>query len=240
MAGSRNALEINDSPARGYHQAKRATTKAKTRIMSNPILKGSRLRLAGITILQILANSAAGDFLVPTYPAPTDLTSNHSQLACSWRNLTSIFDRHLGNEKPTKPTQYTGLDNITFSVGLFSLHDPSATQLQYHHTSPDVNASENGCHEVDENSIYRIASVSKLITTLAGLLLLSDEDWNCPLPDLISEFKQYLQKSNVSDPIWHVQWDKVTPWSLATQLSGIPTVRQAHTKMRFLSLDIYI
>lgn len=186
--------------------------------------------LVSLIILPLLGSPVAGNFLVPTYPTPVDLSSNQSQVLSSWLNLTSTIDKQLNGKNRTKPGPLSVLDDITFSVGLFSVNDPEVSRLQYHHTSKDVKASENGTHSVDENSIYRVASISKLITTYAGKILLSEADWNRPLPDAIPKLKQALKSSNNSDPIWRVQWDKITPWTLATQLSGIPTVSLLTTR----------
>ena len=70
-----------------------------------------------------------------------------------------------------------------------------------------------------------IASVSKLVTTYVGMIRLSQDDWNRPLAEVHPDFKKYF--NGTSDPIWNIQWDKVTLWSLATQLSGLPTVRNS-------------
>lgn len=61
---------------------------------------------------------------------------------------------------------------VTWSTGLFSIHDPEAKQLQYHYTSPQVKKG-NGPKDVDGDTIYRMASIIKLFTVLVGLLELS-------------------------------------------------------------------
>ena len=50
---------------------------------------------------------------------------------------------------------------------------------------------------------------------LAGLLELSDDDWQRPLTNIIPEFNKG-QTDGVSP-----QWDKITPWTLASRLGGI-------------------
>lgn len=117
-------------------------------------------------------------------------------------------------------------------MGLFSVNDPKVARLQYHYTSKDVKASRERYSLVDENSIYRVALIAKLITTYAGKILHSDGDWNRPLSDAIPKLKQVLENSNNTDPTWRVQWNKITPWTLATQLSGIPTVSLFQIKER--------
>ncbi|KAJ5101016.1 hypothetical protein N7456_007068 [Penicillium angulare] len=54
---------------------------------------------------------------------------------------------------------------------------------------------------------------------------LTQEDWNRPLSKAIPYFVQdHARKLGGLDSAREIQWDKVTLWSLATQLSGIPTV----------------
>lgn len=168
--------------------------------------------------------SVLGDFITPTYPTPADLSSNKSLVLASWKNLTSTFDQYLQGQNSTATKALAGIENVTFSVGLFSLKDPKALQLQYHHTSPEIKNAEYGTHKVDGNSIYRVASVSKLITVLAGMVELTDDDWHRPLSKINPGFKQHLKNTSAADVIETIQWDKITPWALAAQLSGIPTV----------------
>lgn len=87
-------------------------------------------------------------------------------------------------------------ENVTFSVGLFSIHDPAAAELQYHYASPEVVKAPNGTHEVNGDSIYRMASVSKLFTVYAGMIELSSEDWNRPITDFIPELATFTDKSD--------------------------------------------
>lgn len=212
----------------------------------------------------VWASLAAADYLTGFYPPPIDLTSNDSLVAKSWKELNSVFDTYLHNEKHTGPQSLVKSDagNLTFSLGMFSLRDPSAINLQYHYTAPEVATAKGGtnkvsglslCHsscvqlscctaclvlcaeevsllpvpnltgfQVDADSIYIMASVSKLVTTYMSMLHLSPDDWNRPLIDIHPAFKKYF--TGTSDAIWNTQWDQVTLWSLATQMSGLPTV----------------
>jgi CubicO group peptidase (beta-lactamase class C family) len=166
---------------------------------------------------------AVAEFLIGTYPPPLDLSSNQSLVAQSWKNLTASFDAYLKENETAGSEAFVGVKNVTFSLGLFSLHDPAATKLQYHYASPETVNAVNGTNKVDGDSIYRMASVTKLITVFAGLLELSDAQWNTPLSEVFPVLGQYARDNDgESDPIETIQWDHVTPWSLANQLSGFP------------------
>lgn len=177
------------------------------------------------TILALHAGAALGDFVTGSYPSPVDLSSDKSPVAAGWKELTESFDQYFqGKLNASTAAAFKGSEDVTFSMGMFSLKDPKAVKLQYHHTSEAIKNAEVGTHKVDQDSIYRIASVSKLITVLAGMTELSDEDWHRPLSKIIPGFKNQVENSTSLDVIKNIQWDKITPWALATQLSGVPIV----------------
>ena len=181
------------------------------------------LRPHALRLLPICITGALADFLGPTYPAPIDLTSDKSLVPASWKNFTSIFDAYLKGNQSSASESLSGVEKITFSVGLFSIHDPAAAKLQYHHTSPEIAYATQGTTQVDGDSIYRMASVSKLFTVFAGLLELNNEDWNRPLSEVFPELVDFVRETaGEEDPVYRIQWDKITPWALAAQLAGIP------------------
>lgn len=180
------------------------------------------LRPYALALIPIYINGALADFMGPTYPAPMDLTSNKSLIPASWGRITSNFDAYLKKNQSTASESLSGLEKVTFSVGLFSIHDPAAAKLQYHYTSPEIADATQGTNKVDGDSIYHIASVSKLFTVFAGLLELTNEDWNRPLTDVIPELADFASGIAGENPVYSIQWDKVTPWALAAQLAGVP------------------
>ncbi|KAJ5663832.1 hypothetical protein N7507_004563 [Penicillium longicatenatum] len=172
----------------------------------------------------LLAYGTTGfaDYLGPTYPPPVDLASQQSLVKAAWKNLTITLDSYLKhNSNGTTSTAISGIQNTTFSTNLFSIHDPSAAKLQYHWTSPEIASSKNGTNKVNGDSIYRMASATKLYTAYAGMITLTEEEWNRPLSQINPLFAEAAARGT-EDPIWHVEWDKVTPWALASQISGIP------------------
>ncbi|KAL4906981.1 hypothetical protein BDW74DRAFT_150108 [Aspergillus multicolor] len=162
---------------------------------------------------------ALSNFLGPIYPAPTDLTSSNSLVAAAWKNLTTSLDRSLNGQVNSTLSE---LSDLTFSVGLFSTHDSKAERLQYHHAAPETRNASVGTQEIDGDSIYRIASVSKLFTVLAGLIELDLEEWERPLSEIFPEFAHLVrEKSNTLDAIYDTQWNAITPFALASQMGGI-------------------
>jgi CubicO group peptidase (beta-lactamase class C family) len=117
----------------------------------------------------------------------------------------------------------TGIENVTFSTGLFSIHDQAAESLQYHYTSPEIREATSGVNEVDATSIYRFASVSKLFTVYAALVALTDDQLNTPLSIIFPELAQFQSEHEGEDgnQTLYSPWDQVTPFGLASHLSGV-------------------
>ncbi|KIW72009.1 hypothetical protein PV04_00233 [Phialophora macrospora] len=178
---------------------------------------------ATITLAFAFATSVLGDFLGPTYPAPTDLAANGSHVSAAWSNLSSTLNGYIA-DSATNLTGPSGLKNLTFSVGMFSIHDPSAAAtLQYHHTSAEIANSTAGLKKVDGNSIYRVASITKLITTFAGMLELKESDWDRPITDFVPTLAAYAAAHPAGDDLTGtVEWSKVTLAALASQIAGTP------------------
>ncbi|KEF52271.1 uncharacterized protein A1O9_11511 [Exophiala aquamarina CBS 119918] len=176
-----------------------------------------------LPLLCLHGTLAAAEFLIGTYPPPLDLSSNKSLISQSWKNLSANFDAYLKEKKTAGLEAFAGVENVTFSLGLFSLHDPTASKLQYHYASPETVNAVNGTNEVDGDSIYRMASVTKLITVFAGMLEMSEAQWNTPLSEVFPELGEFARANEgKADPIATIRWDEVTAWSLANQQSGFP------------------
>lgn len=183
--------------------------------------------LALLPSLCVLITGTLGGFAGPTYPAPLDLSSNASLVAESWKKLSSTLDSYLKNTSRGPSSTSASLSaaevgNVTFSVSMFSIHDPAASKLQYHHTSPKIANASHGTHSVDGDSIYRIASMTKLFTVLGGLRRMTDEDWNRPLTTIIPELANFAATAGLdADLVYKSAWDQITPWALACQIAGI-------------------
>lgn len=178
-----------------------------------------------LPFLAMCIPGALADFLGPTYPAPNDLTSDKSLIPARWEKFTSTFDTYLKGNQSTASESLSGVEKITFSVGLFSIHDPAAVKLQYHYTSPEIANATQGTTKVNGDSIYHIASVSKLFTVFSGLLELTSEGWNRPLTDVIPGLADFPRgTAGEEDPVYKIQWGKITPWALAAQIAGVPAL----------------
>ncbi|RLL97785.1 hypothetical protein CFD26_105959 [Aspergillus turcosus] len=172
-----------------------------------------RVHLFSLSFLAVCTTSVA-NLLGPVYPAPRDLSSKSSRVEAGWKSLTARLHRETSSDSSL-------LKNLTFSVGLFSIHDPAAEKLQFHYTSSEIQNSPNGTKKVDGHSIYRVASLSKLFTVLAAMRELDSEQWERPLTEIIPAFAEYVKSRSGVDAVYSTPWDQITPSALAAQISGV-------------------
>jgi CubicO group peptidase (beta-lactamase class C family) len=177
--------------------------------------------MRAVLLLGLAAVSAVlADYAGPSYPYPKDISSNSSLVTAAWQNVSSTIKGLLDSSDPATAS----LKNFTFSLGLFSIYDAAAIEkLQFHYTSPEIAHAPNGTHSVDGNSIYRIASVTKVFTVLAGMLELKPTDWETPLTDIFPYLASAgKNSSHPDDPLYTVDWSLVTASNLAAQIAGVP------------------
>jgi hypothetical protein len=108
-------------------------------------------------------------------------------------------------------------NKTAFSVTLFSGFTDGLIH-EYHHTPASIAESKIGTRRIDADSIYRIASVSKLLT--AYLLLIRDGEahLNTAVAELIPELTKPSYNSTTGVLI---DWGQVTVADLMTQMSGL-------------------
>ncbi|KAK4901731.1 hypothetical protein LTR27_001503 [Elasticomyces elasticus] len=102
-------------------------------------------------------------------------------------------------------------DTTSFSVLLTS---SSETLWSHHHTALKHNATRPGATHIDNQSQYRIASITKVFTTLG--LLYQHSASNLSLDDPISDYIPELNSSSA------IPWSDITLRLMASQLSGMP------------------
>ncbi|KAK5659943.1 hypothetical protein OQA88_13408 [Cercophora sp. LCS_1] len=169
-------------------------------MFSHPILAGVLAGLAAVPI----ASAAVCPPLGPVLPAPRSPgQSNNVKVAAS--TLKAEFDAQFKSR----------IKASAISVGAKSLHQDDWL-FNYHFTPPTL--SGLGTNSIDENTIYRVGSVSKLMPVLA-LLRAGNVGLNDPLTKWIPELKNGT-KGNEIDA---VSWDDVTVGALAAHLAGIVT-----------------
>src|ERR1700753_794067 len=97
-------------------------------------------------------------------------------------------------------------NETSFSIGMFSTHEAGLT-YQYHHTDALLARSAQGARKLDANSIYRVGSVSKLLTVYLLLICEGDHRFNDPITQYIPQLKSI--KPNLTTTALP-DWDDIT------------------------------
>lgn len=140
------------------------------------------------------------------FPAPTGLAKE-----ASFHKVTKEIEETINANLTVAPFNET-----TFSLGMFSTTDDGLL-YEYHHTDATVANSTAGTQKVDANSIYRIASITKILTIYLWLIKDGDRRFNDPITDFLPELKQ---ANEMPQQYATPDWDEVTVADLAMFLAG--------------------
>ena len=150
----------------------------------------------------------------PQFPAPTGLASE-----VIFQNATGVIEQFIEANLEESPYNET-----TFSIGMFSTTDDELL-YEFHHTDPTVKTSGLGANKVDANSIYRIASITKILTVYQWLIADGDQRFNNPISDFIPQLLEYQKQQ---DYYPGPRWDEITVNDLAMYLAGIARDCETH------------
>ena len=153
----------------------------------------------------------------PDFPPPQNLSSSKTfQSAVS--NLTQLLQQAISVEN----TSYGPFDsaNSSYSIEIFSACE-SAPLFTTHFTSPAVAKYRDGVKNVDSNTVFRIGSLTKLITVYTFLIETGDARFNDPVANYVPELQQAAQSLNSTDSLDNVAWDEITIGELASHMADI-------------------
>ncbi|KAJ4251027.1 hypothetical protein NW762_011677 [Fusarium torreyae] len=115
--------------------------------------------------------------------------------------------------KTSLDKQITSLFNYSgLAISAKSIHEDDSL-FTYYYTPPNPG---EGSDKIDEDTVFRIASGSKLITVLAALV--SDK---IDMEASVLKYLPELNKTAGDDDIFSLQWEDITVGSLASHLSGV-------------------
>ncbi|KAH9205052.1 beta-lactamase/transpeptidase-like protein [Leptodontidium sp. 2 PMI_412] len=157
-------------------------------------------------------------FLGPAFSIPQNLSDNPTIKTANQDFLTII------NEALETGSSTHGLfDNISTAFS-FEFYSASVEEplFQYHYSPPILADAEKGVKTVDRNTIYRIGSITKLLTVYTSLITDGDAHFNEPVTKYIPELLVGGDEDEKSDdPVRRVAWDEVTIGSLASHMAGV-------------------
>ncbi|GAB1318372.1 Penicillin-binding protein 4 [Madurella fahalii] len=162
------------------------------------------------SLRNIMALAAAGltlgqncPVLGPAYPDVVDPGSSRALNAAR-----VAFDKEI--------TQALSSDLVgngtSFSIQVFSSHSDTPIYERYY-TAAGLSLNKS----VDAETLYRLASISKLMTVYTMLTELSEKHWNDPITDYVPE----LVTAGDVDAVDSTAWSEVTLGSLASHMGGV-------------------
>lgn len=157
------------------------------------------------------------DLAGPGFPAPSELSSSNKLV-----EAIATFEKLLDD----------GLraNNTAWTVALFSSKEKKTLYEQYHTPEIDV-----GVATVNEHSIFRIASISKVFSVWSFLIEVGDERFGDPITKYVPELldsensisSRNCSSSVIYDDIDRVKWEEVTLGQLASHAAGITRDRKS-------------
>ncbi|KAL7941270.1 beta-lactamase/transpeptidase-like protein [Trichoderma barbatum] len=136
---------------------------------------------------------------------PAQAPSDNQVVISAIKKLTSILDSKFSSQ----------LNSSGISLVVKSMHE-DVPLFSYHFTPPVL--SGIGTEAINENTIFRVGSLSKLFPALAALQISTIH-----MDDLVLKYIPALKNSAATDSVELIAWDDITVDSLMTHLSGLPT-----------------
>ncbi|KAI0144405.1 beta-lactamase/transpeptidase-like protein [Xylariaceae sp. FL1272] len=179
----------------------------------------SRWWLPVASVLALWAVAVHGKLDCPLYglgyPKPTDL-ANSEGIQKAAASLDSVFAQHIDNANNTNS------DHFSYSVQVFSATEQQP--LWSHHWTASSLATMNttGVKKIDGDTVYRVGSLTKVLSMLTFLAEVGDAAWNEPITKFVPEIADMVANgSDYSHSLTTPDWGSITIGSLASQISGL-------------------
>jgi CubicO group peptidase (beta-lactamase class C family) len=187
--------------------------------MYSPAFVLTLLTLSSLSFTSLAQSVQPCPLLGPVFPAPSN-PSRSSAIRAATKSATDAIQAALLNA-----TIYGQLDPNTtsFSIDVYSAHEKSSI-FTYHYSAPALAHPTEGVAKVDSNTVYRIGSVSKLLTVYTYLAAAGDVSFNEPVTKYIPELAAYAKKNAAAlktSDIDVFDWNDVTVGALASHMAGI-------------------
>jgi CubicO group peptidase (beta-lactamase class C family) len=144
--------------------------------------------------------------LGPVLPAPIR-PSTHASV----KSAVAAIQARL--EEETAPYNLSSI-----AVAIKSTYEDDY-MFEFANTPPKVDP--RGVDKVDSDTVFRLASLSKVFPVLA-LLELHKVDLDDAVTKYVPELRALNKQARKQDAVWAVDWDEVTIGALASHIGGIP------------------
>ncbi|KAI9674562.1 MAG: hypothetical protein M1822_009057 [Bathelium mastoideum] len=163
-------------------------------------------------------NEYACPLLGPVFPTPQKIDSSAFQGYAE--NFTGALEQAL----VTGQNSYGSWDNSTtsFSISVWSTTSNESLYEYHFEASQLQGAVSSGA--LNNDTIYRVGSVSKLFTVYTYLAAVGDKYLDEPITKYIPELARIdeeTSRNSSANPIDNYRWSDITLRSIAAQLSGI-------------------
>lgn len=148
--------------------------------------------------------------LGPAFPAPTALSEDPTFLSKA-EELTSKLNGAIEDGS---------LPSISFAVQVFSSEEDDSA-FGFYHTDDPIKVGSVGVREVDEDTIFRIGSISKLWTMFLLMTLGGTRYFHEPVSKYVPELRTRYSPAQTKDKINYLQWSDVTIGELASHQAGL-------------------
>nr|OQO26206.1 hypothetical protein B0A51_06005 [Rachicladosporium sp. CCFEE 5018] len=178
--------------------------------------------MRSVTVLPFIAAIAVAvpyvpcGILGPDYPAPLGLSSD-----LVFKDVVQNISDALKNATVADDALLTTLkaNQTSWSIGIFEL---DSTLLSVQHTADTATLAKGSVKAVTEDSIYRIGSLSKLITAYTYLVEVGHAYWDRPVTEFVPELAAAATNcSFAKDPLECTDWSSITLGALASHMAGI-------------------
>ncbi|KAJ5972408.1 uncharacterized protein N7479_002326 [Penicillium vulpinum] len=148
--------------------------------------------------------------LGPAFPAPTALSKDPIFISKA-EELTS---------KLNKAIEDGSLPSISFAAQVYSSEEEESA-FQFYHTDDPVKFGSVGVQKVDEDTMFRIGSISKLWTMFLFMTLEGTRYFHEPISKYVPELQTKYRPKQAKDKINYLQWGDVTIGELASHQAGL-------------------
>ncbi|KAJ5441141.1 Beta-lactamase-related protein [Penicillium cf. griseofulvum] len=156
------------------------------------------------------AKTTGCPLLGPAFPAPTALSKDPTFLRKAGE-LTSKLNQAIHNGN---------LPSISFAAQVFSSEEED-TAFGFYHTDHPVRVGSVGVKEVDENTMFRIGSISKLWTMFLFMTFEGTRYFHEPVSKYVPELRTNYTAKQAKDSINYLKWSDVTIGELASHQAGL-------------------
>lgn len=155
--------------------------------------------------------------LGPAFPKPTGLSSNEG-----FQKALQHLDDDLVTALETGVSIHGSapFNATTFSVGMFDT-DEDDLIYQHHYVNEAVRASAVGTNDPDSDSVYRLGSITKLLTAYLWMIHMGDETFGDPVTKYIPELLDHASSSEDRGNGALPKWDEITIGQLASHMAGL-------------------